>query len=99
MSPRLLITLLVASNIVYTPLHASDKPSLTVGQIERCDAAIRASKALIRAQDATIARLKASQQALLDKAAQTASQPLLPAWAWAVVGASAGLSLGILLSK
>lgn len=95
----LAIAILPSQGIAEAPPAPRNASQSLIEQNKRCDAALKASLDVIKAQDASIANLKANVARLTDEVADLSRPPLLPTWGWIVIGAAAGSLATTLLLK
>ena len=91
----LMTSLAFGEHLTPTPTYpSSPKPSLPV--LKACDLALNACRDVVKAQDEQITQLKQDNQAFADALEANTKDPLLPTWAWVLIGAAAGV---IVVSK
>lgn len=64
-----------------------------------CDLALDACLKTVQAQDNLIVDLKANNQKLVSALADANKSPILPTWAWVVLGVAAGVAAGSALKR
>jgi hypothetical protein len=87
-------------NLRQAALYGADKPAPRVPptpQAQTCSRALQACLELSQAQDASIANLKANNQALADQLATASAPPLIPTWAVISLSVLAGTVIGLKL--
>lgn len=83
----LIITVLVLQLAAGTA-YGGSKPS------SACDLALNACLELNTAYDAQVLQLKKDNALLADALASSIKEPLLPTWAWVVLGVAVGAMVG-----
>lgn len=94
---KTLIVLILSFTLVSSTW--ADSTTKLVDRIHRCDNALAACQVVVHAQDEAIEHLKAQVKDTTDKLVEAERQPIVPTWAWILLGLTAGATAGYAIHK